>query len=55
MSIPISIFKQMEASDQEQIKSSMILSLIGDLQYTTLPLHQPAESILIIDMTARVA
>ena len=45
----------MEASYQEQIKSPMILSLIGDSQYTTLPLHQPAESTLIIDMTARVA
>ena len=53
LSIHIIIF-QKTGSIRSGTKLSMILSLIGYLQYTILPLHQPAESTLIIDRMARV-
>ena len=53
MSVPITIC-QPNGSIRSGIKSTMIVPLIGDLQYTPLPLHPPDTSSLILDMMARV-
>jgi hypothetical protein len=49
MSVPITIF-QPNGGIRSGIKSTMIQPLIGDLQYTSLPLHPQDTSTLILDI-----